>query len=66
MRKSIYTLMVSTLIAAASMTACSSQPSETTTAETTAAESTQENLSIPQYRWQNHIPEVTSPVHPAN
>ena len=43
MRKSIYTLMVSTLIAAASMTACSSQPSETTTAETTAAESTQEN-----------------------
>ena len=42
MRKSIYTLMVSTLIAAASMTACSSQPSETT-AETTAAESTQEN-----------------------
>lgn len=38
MRKSIYTLMVSTLIAAASMTACSSQPSETT-----AAESTQEN-----------------------
>ena len=42
MRKSIYTLMVSTLIAAASMTACSSQPSETTTAETTAAESTQE------------------------
>ena len=43
MRKSIYTLMVSTLIAAASMAACSSQPSETTTAETTAAESTQEN-----------------------
>ena len=43
MRKSIYTLMVSTLIAAASMTACSSQPSETTTTETTAAESTQEN-----------------------
>ena len=43
MRKSIYTLMVSTLIAAASMTACSSQPSETTTAETTAAESTQES-----------------------
>ena len=43
MRKSIYTLMVSTLIAAASMTACSSQPSETTTAETTTAESTQEN-----------------------
>ena len=42
MRKSIYTLMVSTLIAAASMPACSSQPSETT-AETTAAESTQEN-----------------------
>ena len=38
MRKSIYALMVSTLIAAASMTACSSQPSETT-----AAESTQEN-----------------------
>lgn len=37
MRKSIYTLMVSTLIAAASMTACSSQPSETTTAETTTA-----------------------------
>lgn len=41
MRKSIYTLMVSTLIAAASMTACSSQPSETT-----AAESTQENDTL--------------------
>ena len=46
MRKSIYTLMVSTLIAAASMTACSSQPSETTTAETTAAESTQEDETL--------------------
>ena len=40
MRKSIYTLMVSTLIAAASMTACSSQPSETTAAESTQANDT--------------------------